>query len=183
MDYPYRFAPSAEVMGAVMSAVFNHYQRSDVLESLQKHGLDYFEADQWYPVDTFVNLLAEWWHIPEFFTTFVSVGIAMAYHIELPDEAEALGVPEKLMLMGDLHMQQHRGQGVGGYQVKRLSANSIRYTENTLWPDDMIYGYLYGAAQRYLDKSMRFTLQIVNNTTRQDMGGSETILDLSWEPV
>ncbi len=181
MAYPYRHAPGTEVSGAVMSAIFNHYQRDDVIESLQKHGLDYFEADQWYPVDQFINLLAEWSESPAFSTNLVSIGMAMTYHIELPDEIEALSGLEKLMLLGDMHMGQHRSGDAGCYRVERIGESAIRYTENTVWPDDMIYGYIYGAARRYLDRGVHFSVRYVKDAERQDTGGGSTTFDLIWE--
>lgn len=179
--YPYRYAPGTEVSGAVMSALFNHYQRDDVIESLRKHGLDYFEADQWYPVNQFIDLLAEWAESPAFSTNLVSVGMAMTYHIELPDEIEVLSGVEKLLLLGDMHMSQHRNGDAGCYKVERRNDHTIRYQENTVWPDDMIYGYIYGAAKRYLDHGVHFSVRYVNDAERQELGGNSTSFDLIWE--
>ena len=64
MPYPYRYDHNVEVSGAAMSAVFNHYRREEVIESLEEHHLDYFEADAWYPVDQFIELLEEWIQLP-----------------------------------------------------------------------------------------------------------------------
>lgn len=180
MAYPYRFSPNAEVFGAGMSALFNHYRREDVIDSLTRHGLDYFEPDGWYPVDRFINLLAEWSKMAGSITTLVSVGMAMTYHIELPDDIALLSGLEKIMLLGDMHVQQHRSGDVGAYTVERTDENKIRFTENMIWPDDMIYGYIYGTAKRYLDHNLYFSLHYVNNDNRQDMGGSQTVFDLIW---
>lgn len=181
MTYPYRFAPGVEVSGAIMSAIFNHYRRDDVLASLQAHGLDYFDPDQWYAVDQFINLLAEWSHMPAFSTNLVSVGMAMIYHIDLPDAIERLSDFDKMLKLGDLHIAQHRNGDVGSYTVKAVSPRMISYRQNTVWPDDLIYGYIYGAAQRYIGHTSFFTLRYAENHQRQDMGGKSTILELTLE--
>jgi hypothetical protein len=181
MRYPYRFVPNAEVSGAIMSAIFNHYRRDEVLESLQKHGLDYFDADKWYPVDQFINLLAEWSKMPSFMSNLVSVGMAMIYHVDTPDNMDSLSSVDKLLMLGDLHLSQHRNGDVGAYVVNRVGEKAICYTETLIWPDDMIYGYLYGAAQRYLGYGVHFTLAYDSSHIRQDMGGQSTILNLKWE--
>jgi len=181
MVYPYRYAPGAEVSGAVMSAIFNHYRRDEVINSLRKHHLDYFEPDQWYLVDQFINLLAECSQQPSFSSNLISVGMPMIYHIEPADEIFSLSSLEKLLMLGDLHMSQHRNGDAGGYTVTQLADQAIRYTENTVWPDDMIYGYLYGAAKRFLEPGTHFILRYADQHDRQEMGGQSTTLDLTWE--
>lgn len=181
MRYPYRHAPKAEVSGAVMSAIFNHYRRDKVIDSLKQHRLDYFDAEQWYPVDQFINLLAEWSKLPEIISNYVSVGMAMIYHIELPDHIERLDGEAKLPLLGDFMMSQHRGIGAGEFTAHSTNPGTIIYTETTVWPDDIIYGYIYGAAKRYVGKDKHFTLRYTNDHTHQDAGGDSTVLKLQWE--
>lgn len=178
MAYPYRYANAAKVSGALMSALFNHYRRDEVLESLQAHGLDYFDAEQWYPVDQFIDLLAEWSRQSAFSTNAVSVGMAMTYHIELPDELESLPTEDKLLRLGDFFMSQHSGDGLGQFSATRIDERTIRYTENTVWPDDILYGYIYGAAQRYLGHGKHFTLSYVDLHQRMDAGSDKTLFEL-----
>ena len=60
MAYPYRYAPDGEVLGAGISAIFNHRRRNEVLDSLVYHGADYLDPETWYPVDKFINIFTEW---------------------------------------------------------------------------------------------------------------------------
>lgn len=178
MNYPYRYANQAQVSGALMSALFNHYRRDEVLDSLQAHGLDYFDADKWYPVDQFINLLSEWAQQSSFSTNAVSIGMAMIYHIELPDELENLPTQDKLLRLGDFFMAQHNGTDLGHFTADQLDDRTIRYTENTVWPDDIIYGYIYGAAQRYLGQGTHFTLAYADLKQRMDAGSDKTLFEL-----
>ena len=62
----------------------------------------------------------------------------------------SLGPIEKMKKLGELHMMHHRNGDAGEYTVKIVDDKHMTFIENTLWPDDMIYGYIYGAAQRFL---------------------------------
>lgn len=180
MSYPYRYVPKAEVLGATMSAIFNNYRRDEVLDSLKKHGAHELDADKWYPVDLFIDIFKEWLAVPGASSNVISVGMALVYHIDLPDELENASPIEKLMKLGELHVNQHRHGNVGTYQVERLSDKHLVYTENMVWPDDLIYGYLYGACMRYLGQDKSFTLSY-DATHRQDMGENATIFHLVWD--
>lgn len=180
MNYPYRYSLGATVSGAIMSAIFNHYRREDVIDSLRAHNLDSFDAEGWYPVDQFIDLLAEWAREGAAMTNYVSVGMAMIYHLDLPDEIEDLSSIEKLRRLGEFFMARHSGPGTGQFTAK-AHETTITYTESTVWPDDIIYGYIYGAAQRYLGRGTHFVLRYAEGHQRQEMGGASTVLHLDWE--
>ncbi|NDJ52064.1 MAG: hypothetical protein GYB68_03145, partial [Chloroflexi bacterium] len=57
----------------------------------------------------------------------------------------------------------------------------IRYTEDTVYPDHMIYGYIYGIARRFLGRDHSFTVKYDPELRRQDAGGSATVIHLEWE--
>ncbi len=179
--FPYRYAPGAEVSGAAMTAIFNHYRRDAVISSVKAHHMDDLDPESWYPVDEFINLLKEWMNRPNAMTNLVSVGMAIIYHIEPGEDFENLDTVQKLLQLGDIHSAQHRKGSPGKYVVKQLDDKHIQYWENTVWPDDMVYGYLYGAAQRYLDHGTYFTLKYDDEHKRQDFGGDSTIFHLTWE--
>ncbi len=178
MIYPYRYAPHAQVLGAGMSAIFNHYRREAVLASLKTHGLDYLEPDEWYEVDKFIEVFAEWHHLPAFTTNYVSVGMALIYHMEALDELDAVDPLQKLLLLGDLHVAQHRAGEVGRYKVTQLTERHIVYEENMVWPDDLIYGYIYGATQHILRDQTSFVVTYDEKHQRQEYGGQSTLIHL-----
>ncbi|NDJ55219.1 MAG: hypothetical protein GYB68_19275, partial [Chloroflexi bacterium] len=153
MPYPYRYAPHAEVLGAAASATVNHLRRAEVLPSLEKHGLLDIQAEEWYPVDKFVHVFEEWYAShTSVMADLVSVGMAIIDNMVLPPNLDALATIDKLMLIGQLHDMQHRGGDPGGYKIELLDDYHIRYTEDTVYPDHMIYGYIYGIARRFLGR-------------------------------
>jgi hypothetical protein len=179
--YPYRYAPQAEITGAAMTAIFNHYRREAVISSVKAHHMEDLEPETWYSVDDFIKLLSDWMTRPNSMTNLVSVGMAMIYHIEPSDDVQDLDAIQKLLRLGDFHMEHHRGSGVGKYNAQQVGEKHIEFIEDTVWPDDMIYGYLYGAAQRYLEHGTYFTLSYDSEHKRQDFGGNSTLFHLTWE--
>lgn len=182
MAYPYRYAPDAEVLGAAASALINHMNRDAVEASLKAHGLDDLKLDEWYPVDKIINLFKDWMdNDPSGVSSnLVSVGLAIIENMVLPPEMEAVSQRDKLLMVGTLHELQHRGGDPGGYEIIEVGPQHIQYNTNTVYPDDMIYGYVYGIARRYLDKGTRFTVRYDPDAPRQDKGGEQTILHLTW---
>lgn len=45
----------------------------------------------------------------------------------------------------------------------------------------MIYGYIYGLARRTLPKNTQFKVSYDPDETRQENGGQNTIIHLTWE--
>lgn len=180
MSYPYRYASSAEVHGAAIIPVYNHLRRDEVLESVRGHHLEDIAEDGWYPIDEIIDLFVDWFQMESAMTNMVSVGLALIYHMEMPPAMEDLDTIDKLLALGELHMLYHRNGDVGSYQVEWVGENHIVYTEDTIWPDDLIYGYIYGAAQRFLPKDVHFILRYDDTVVRQEMGGDYTVFHLTW---
>ncbi len=179
MSYPYRYAPGCDVLGAGISAIFNHRRRNEVLDSLSYHKADDLDPNTWYPVDKFIDIFAEWIEMPGGNDNVVSVGMAMIYHLELPPAMERLKSVDKLLALGDLHLSHHRGD-IGRYQIQLDGQRHIVITENTIWPDGMIYGFVYGAAQHFFPERTPFTLSFDTQQPRQDEGGEFSTLHLTW---
>jgi len=179
--YPYRYAPGAEVTGAVMTAIFNHYRREAVISSVKAHHMDDLDPEGWYAVDEFIHLLKDWMRHPNSMTNLVSVGMAIIYHIEESGEPYGPEPLDNLLRLGDLHLAHHRYGEVGAYTVTQVGEKHIQFLEDMVWPDDMIYGYLYGAAQRYLERGTYLTLSYDPKHKRQEFGGDSTIFHLIWE--
>lgn len=179
MAYPYRKEPDLEITGAAMTALYNNFQQTEVLEAAGVQQPGELDPDAYYSADEFTDLLAGWLATPGAVTNLVSIGMAMIYHMEMPDEMLDAAPEEKLLMLGELHMQHHRGAGAGGYAAEMVEDKHIVYRQNTVWPDDMIYGYIYGAAQRFLTR--RFVLRYGDEEKRQELGGDTTVLHLTWE--
>ncbi len=183
MPYPYRYAPGAEVLGQAASAIFNHMLGDEVMDSLRKHGVDQLKPDEWYPVDKFIEVFADWFKNPENTSNqLVSVGMAIIHNAVLPPEMESAPLIDKLILLGKLHDINHRGSGdPGRYVIEQLGEKHLKYTTNTPYPDDMIYGYIYGVAKRFLPRGTHFTVSYDPDVPRQHEGGTHTVFHLRWD--
>lgn len=182
MHYPYRYVPGVEVLGAAASAIFNHLLGDEVMESLRKHGVDQLQPDQWYSVDKFIEVFADWFRNPSNTSNqLVSVGMAIIDNAVLPPEMETAPLEQKLFLLGALHQINHRNGDPGSYQIEQVGEKHIKYTTNTPYPDDMIYGYIYGVARRFLPRGTRFTVSYDTTVRRQHEGGTHTVYHLKWD--
>lgn len=181
MPYPYRYAPNAEIRGAAAIAIFNNFRRDSVIESLEVHGLTDLDPEQWYPVDRFIDVFKQWSGDADFSANLVSIGMAIIYHLELPTEIESLPDEEKLLHLGRLFEAQHRNGNVGQCSSDQIGPQHIRYSESSIWPDDMIYGYIYGSARRYLPRGVHFTVSYDETEPTQNLGGDRTVIHLTWE--
>jgi hypothetical protein len=100
----------------------------------------------------------------------------------LPPEMETAPLVQKLMLLSALHDINHRGTGdPGRYIVEQVGEKHLKYTTNTPYPDDMIYGYIYGVAKRFLPRGTHFTVTYDPEVPRQHEGGTHTIFHLKWD--
>jgi len=182
MSYPYRYAPDCKVIGAAASALVNHMNRDAVIDSLETHGLVEIEPEAWYPADKFVNVFKDWIESDPsgVSSNLVSVGLAIIENMVLPPDMETMSQREKLLMVGTLHELQHSGGDPGGYEIFEVGPQHIQYNTNTIYPDDMIYGYIYGIARRYLDSGTRFTVRYDPDVPRQEKGGTQTIIHLTW---
>lgn len=155
-----RYTNGADVLGQSANAIFNHMRKDDVIESLTKHGLSELQAEEWYPVDGFVDVMAEWYQNPNTTDNLVSVGMAIIDNALLPAEVDDMSPLEQLSLISMIHDQSHRNGDVGQHIINQVADNHIQITSNTPYPDDMIYGYIYGICKRYLQpKGYRFVVK------------------------
>lgn len=178
MSYPYRYTNGAEVLGQSASAIFNNIRRDDVIESLKKHGVAQLEPDQWYPVDKFVDVMAEWYQNSSTTDNLVSVGMAIIENAPLPPEVNQQSPIEQLSLISMIHDQSHRNGDVGKHIIEQVNSEHIKITSNTPYPDDMIYGYIYGICKRFLvPNGYRFTLKY--DDAKQHNGDKYTIYHIT----
>lgn len=180
MNYPYRHTNGAEVLGQSASAIFNNMRREEVLESLEKHGVANLKPDEWYPVDKFVDAMADWYNNPNTTINLVSVGMAIIENAPMPSEVADMSPLEQLSLISMIHDQSHRNGDAGKYVMVQVSDNHVKITSNTPYPDDMIYGYIYGICRRFLaPKGYRFMLRYDDVITQHD-GHDCTVFHVTW---
>ncbi|MEM6281293.1 MAG: hypothetical protein AAF787_03795 [Chloroflexota bacterium] len=183
MSYPYRYASGIEIIGATASAIFNHTQSNEVMDSLREHGVDHLQPDAYYPVDRFIDVFADWYRTGDnLMMNLVSVGMAVIENAELPPDVEDWPLMQQLALPKILHEMSHRPAQPGQIDMEIVSDAHIIFTENTVWPDDVIYGLIYGVAQHFLARGYHFYAEYDETVPRMEDGGDQTVIHLHIEP-
>mgnify|MGYP006909114666 CR=1 FL=1 len=66
-----------------------------------------------------------------------------------------------------------------GYQLEQVSDRHLRVTDNTPWPHDLIYGYLYAIVRQFKpDDSTPSITHIYLNPNNPDADGA--VYDITW---
>jgi hypothetical protein len=183
MSYPYRYAPDAELIGAAASSLLYSLRRDDMMPLLKKHNLDDIQDGQWYPVNRFVNLFKEMIERSEgdIVSNLVSIGVIAIDRIIVPPGVGDLPYDQILMMVGQLYAMQHRNGDAGTYQIERVGEKHIKYACNSVYPDHLMYGYVYGVAKRFMPSGTQFRVAYDEEASRQDDGGDVTIVHLTWK--
>ena len=117
----------------------------------------------------------------------VSVGIAVIEHAPLPPEADDFPLLKQLSLVKSINQRSYRStdggdtDAAGHFEVEQLGDRHIKYIGNSIWPDDLMYGYVYGLARRFLGEENSFVLKYDEDIPRQSEGGDRTVMHLTWE--
>jgi hypothetical protein len=155
------FDPESKVIGQAMLG-FKAAADQDLIEPLlEKAGLVDIQPDQWYPLQSWLNVLSD---ISEqageyaSMLTFVNIGQKVAASIKSP-EVDGF-VAEKgfiEFMISDINQQQyslyqHRGS-VGSTIYEKMNEAHLKCNINSPYPPDFWYGIIYGLAKRYLRSS------------------------------
>ncbi|MEL6269441.1 MAG: hypothetical protein AAFV33_08415 [Chloroflexota bacterium] len=183
MTYPYHNAPNIEIIGATASAIFNHTLSHAVMDSLREHGVDQMQPDQYYPVDKFVKVFADWYQTGDnLMMNLVSVGMAVVDNAQLPADVDDWPLMQQLALPKIIQETSYRPHPPGAINMEVVGDDHIIFTEDTVWPDDVIYGLIYGVAQHFLAPDYHFYVEYDPDVVRMEDGGDKTVIHLHIEP-
>lgn len=182
MSFPYRYTDGAELIGSAAKTLLNNPSFQKFEQSLAEHNLLSIQDDQWYAVDNILKMFAEWTNANrgEASSNFVSVGIAVINNLPLPPTVEQLSFSEITLLLEQLYVVQHRNGEVGTITATKIGAKHTVYVSTSVYPDDLIYGYIWGTSRRFISKGKHFTVYYDPQAPRQDEGGESTTIHLTW---
>jgi hypothetical protein len=179
------FDPVSEVIGQAMLGFIRCAKYGEIYPFLEKHGLTNIDPDRWYLVQTWLDVLSDLAEARpnQAMSDFVSVGMAIAEVAPMSpvyDDGMPFG-DAMVASSGGGYLRGHRGGDVGGHSAKKIDDNHIIVTTRTPYPDDVVYGVLYGMARRYLPDDASFTVKYDTETLRRDHGGEVTIFHIAWQ--
>jgi hypothetical protein len=174
------FSPDTEVRGQTMLAFIQYINHEEIKPFLQSHDLDHIVPDQWYPLQQFLDVLNDISQYPGALFDFVSIGMKIIEVVEVPPDFAKLPYEQVALQHNTIYQRQHRGTDPGEYRVERVGDNHLKVTARVPYPDDFVYGAIYGEARRFLPKGTHVTVAYDKSCARRAQGGSETILHVTW---
>jgi hypothetical protein len=173
--------PNIEVTGQQAIAYVNNIRSTEIRPALTKYGLATINPTAWYPLQNLLNVLSDLSEKPDWSSNFVSIGMAMADTAPLPDEDAP--VEEFLLRINGAYQAVHRGGETGMFEVQKVDEQHFQLINEikTAYPDDVVYGLVYGLVRRILPKGTTITVRYDESSgPRRDNGGDFTVLDILW---
>lgn len=171
-----------QVSGATVISVIENVNASEIAPLVQKYGYQDIEPDQWYPLEDFHRFFYELQQRPGMMSNLVAIGMGIARTALMPP---GLTNPtfEQMVEAWDDHYQSNFRNGDVGHKTTILVAPQHYQIvhKNTMMPDDLEYGVLYGFAKRFLPPGTSFTVWYDEDIPPMDRGGDQTVLHVSWE--
>ena len=148
---------------------------------LEKHGLANIEPDAWYHIDDCLALLQDISEDGNAMADFVSIGMKIAETAVFPPEFSQLSYKQIMQTWNDAYHFNNKGSDTGDILYEEVSDKHIKMIHRTPFPDDYLYGGMYGAARRFLPPGSRMTVYYDETETRRDLGGDLTIVHIEWD--
>lgn len=170
------FDPEAKAIGRAMLGLYEVVDKDIMDPLLSKHGLSNIQPDQWYLLQTWLDVLTDISMKADKINrmlTFVDIGRKVAKNVYISEDMEQavkeLGFIEFLARYGAAtYYRDHQGY-VGQYTVNKINAQHLAVTLISPYPPDFWYGILYGFASRHCT-SFHIQYQDISmlNAERQD---------------
>ncbi len=170
-------SPEALVIGQVVQA-FSQNIEADVIEPLlPKYGLNDIEPDEWYPHQSWMNVLHDIGQLPGAQSTFVAFGRQVVQSAVMPPEIDS--IPKVLELLHTIHHLNLRNiPDEEGYAVRQIGERHYWVYHNTPNPNDAIYGFIWGLVARYKAPNEQFIVRQVDNPHPEEIPGS--VFEIKW---
>jgi hypothetical protein len=178
----YTCDPDLEIGGYSAHSLLESETRNHYLDILEKHGLSNINKDIWYPVQNLLGVLNDINEQRSAMIDFISIGLAASDNSQLPLDVQHLSFRDFFLGYGSIYRRIYRNGDPGEIQVEEIEENHLAITLiDVPFPDDLMYGVLYGFACRFANNGEKFTFHYDDQRRRRDQGGEYTIIHLIWE--
>ncbi|MBI1258821.1 MAG: hypothetical protein GC204_15230 [Chloroflexi bacterium] len=173
-------SPTVETLGAPMLSFIENMEAETIYPYLEQYGLTQIAPNQWYPLQTWLNVLNDMAQGTNLTSNLVAIGLEIIGNVVMPPELERASFPTVLNQWDAIYQMQHRGGDIGHVVVDKVSETHFKTTHNLPYPDDMIYGVGYGMARRYLPRGTQFKVYYDEKEPHLDEGGKRTVIHIKW---
>ena len=135
--------PAAEVSGqSILGVTSGLGPKAKTI--LEKHGLYRVNPNNWYLQQTWLNALRDFSEGGMF--DLISIGKGIATHVPLPDGVHTI---QDMMLEIDKTYRANHRNCPGYTKAEVIEPHHIQVTGKDPYPNDMIYGIVWGFATRF----------------------------------
>lgn len=154
--------PEAIVLGQVVKAFAENLEAEVIEPLLPKHGLSDIKDEEWYPHQSWMNLLRELSEMPGGNIALVAFGKKVVETAVMPPEIDS--IPKVLGALHAIHHLNLRNiPEEEGYRIEEVGPKHYLVHHNTPNPLDAIYGFVWGLAQRFRAPGEPFSVRIVDD--------------------
>ncbi|HEX2621758.1 MAG TPA: hypothetical protein VHL11_16485 [Phototrophicaceae bacterium] len=168
-------SPNAETIGQLLLSFFHNLQYKDIEPVLTKYKLDHLEPAEWYPqqlgLDIFKEIAEGGINVSD---NLVAIGMKAAEYASFPPETDSI---EKVLQ--SLGYRGNRNTPPGeGVIPQVFGEGHALVTNNTPYPDDNMFGYLWGLLKRFVPPGVGFIVSPMDSQKRS--ADEALIFELRW---
>ena len=178
---PFECEPGMEISGQLAISMLHNMQSDSFKTFLAKNGLTEIIPEQWYPFQSVLNVFRDVAQQRGATFDFVAVGLDAVDRYDLPPQLAGMSLEEFFLnVLPKVPGKQYRNGESTQLLVEKVGEHHLLIRAITAYPDDTVYGFVYGFARRFAPRGTHFTVKDDEQTTRRDQGGEETLLHLTW---
>lgn len=170
--------PNAQVTGRLMLSLIKNINVDEIMPVLTKHGLESIEPEKWYPFQNFLDALKDVAQGNVNATeNLVAIGVKASETAVIPAGIDSLA--SFMELLNDVSSANSRNiVPEERYDIKVIAPGRVHVTNNRPYPDDAIFGFLWGAAKRFSPEGF-----LVRPIKRAAPDSDEsTTFEITWGP-
>jgi hypothetical protein len=172
-------SPEAQIIGQLcltFSAAITH---EEIKPILKEFGLDQIDPTHWYPQQTILDMLRAVATLPDGTQYLVAIGVKVVDYGDFPPELDT--IEKALLALSNSYPRNHRNVPPGeGYEVNIVKPGSAHIKANVPYPDDLIYGAIWGFVRKLKAPGDSFRVQYLHNTTRPKDSDTPAEFEVKW---
>jgi hypothetical protein len=171
--------------GAGMLAYFTSLQADEILPIVTPIMANYgmtsmndVDPEGWYPMQMSLDMFKAIEAQPNAMTNMVSLGMKMTEHMPVPEQVDGMiEAMHVLNAMYDAGIQNFSESEK--YDITQISERHVQLVDNNPYPHDLIYGFIYGIARRFMPEDASLTVKrTYDNPEEPNAGGA--VYDVTW---
>ena len=173
------FNKNHETRGGTILPYKDSLNLKNYADIFARHGLAKVDARKWYPMSQLVDVFNEMADTSGMMD-FVSLGMKMGENVPLPPELANMSFFDLVNGLEQTYNHNHRGSDIGYIRGEVVNNNHVIAHYRTPYPDDLLYGSMYGYARKFLPKGTKITVKYDERSKRMEQSGRETVIHVTW---